>query len=182
MDYSIPRNKDDKVKRNKLLNETFFIKEKKLSDERGNLKILLDERNLQNFSVKQVLQSYNLKKGTVRGLHYQSPTKQAKIIKVLKGKIYDVFVNIDQNSRDFGKYGYAYLSDTDDKSLFISNKYAHGFQSLSDNTTVLYFLDNNYSQKNSKTILYDDKTISIDWPLKVTSISTKDQKGKLFNK
>ncbi len=169
-------------KGDKFFDDVYFIKDETYYDKRGALNIVIDNSKNNNFSVKQVLLSNNKKKGTIRGLHYQSPYKQAKIIKVLKGKIFDVFINIDPTSKDYGNYGHAYIDASKGKNLYISNKYAHGFQTLTDDTTVLYFTDNMYSEKSSKTIDYNDETLGIKWPMKVTAISSKDKKGFSFKK
>ena len=115
-----------------------------------------------------------LKKNVIRGLHYQNKKKQSKILSILKGRALDVCVNIDKKSKNFGKYGFAYLNSKSKNSIYISNKYAHGFQTLEKNTTVQYFLDKKYSAKNSKTIFYNDEKIGINWPIKITKISKKD--------
>ena len=162
------------MKNSKLFNDTFFVNEKKFIDDRGYLSDLFIIKKLENFKIKQVLESFNRQKGTIRGIHYQINQRQSKIVRVLNGSIYDVFVNIDKKSKNFGKYGFAYLNSKSKNSIYISNKYAHGFQTLEKNTTVQYFLDKKYSAKNSKTIFYNDEKIGINWPIKITKISKKD--------
>jgi dTDP-4-dehydrorhamnose 3,5-epimerase len=123
-------------------------------------------------------QSYS-KYGVIRGLHYQlDPYAQTKLIRVLVGKILDVAVDIRKGSPTFSKSFSIELSAENKKQLFIPGGFAHGFSVLSDHAEVLYKCDSFYSQESEAGILYNDKTLSIDWkiPAGKETVSEKDIK------
>ena len=125
------------------------------------------------------------KKNVLRGLHSQLKNPQAKLITVLKGKVFDVCVDCRKNSKTFGKYFSITMSDKENKSLLIPKGFAHGFCTLSKEV-ILHYKCSNYRDKNSETgILWNDKNINIKWPVKRPIISEKDQKNisfKIFSK
>ena len=101
--------------------------------------------------------SFSKKKGTIRGLHYQiSPYQQAKIVKVIKGKIQDIVVDLRRNSEFFGKYLSFILSEKNSKQIFIPAGFAHGLCTLEENTKVLYKTSNYYNPKTERSILWSD--------------------------
>lgn len=169
-------------KKNKILPKIRLFKYDEFKDIRGKVKILYNFTNEGEFKIKQTLYSSNKYKGTIRGLHYQKKFKQSKIIKVLNGSIFDVFVNINPNSKNYGKHGYAYLDANKLNSIYIDKDYAHGFQTLCDNVDLIYLLDNKYSEVNHETILYNDNYLNIVWPIKLSKISIKDKEAKKFLK
>lgn len=119
---------------------------------------------------------------TLRGLHFQKkPFEQAKLVRVIKGNIYDVAVDIRKNSSTFGQYIAEELSAENRKQLWIPKGFAHGFLVLSSSAEVIYKTDSFYNKDSEETILWDDKTLNIDWPLTDSPIvSDKDQKGVTF--
>ena len=117
------------------------------------------------------------KKGVLRGLHIQTIKSQAKIITVTHGKIFDVAVDLRKKSKTFGKYVSIVISDKSDFSFFIPEGFAHGFLCLSDKCTVNYKCSNFRNAKSEKTLLWNDKTLNINWPIKKPILSTKDVKG-----
>jgi len=103
-------------------------------------------------------------KGILRGLHFQLPPfTQSKLVRVVKGRVLDVAVDIRRDSKTFGKYASVELSEKNKKQLFIPRGFAHGFVVLSESAIVLYKVDAYYSAKHSKGIRYNDKDINIDW-------------------
>ena len=105
-------------------------------------------------------------KGTLRGLHFQSPPyTQSKLVRVIKGKILDVAVDIRKNSANFGKHIAIELSQENKKQIFMPKGFAHGFIVLSDGAIISYKVDSYYSAEHNKGIAYDDKDINIDWRL-----------------
>lgn len=141
---------------------------KKNLDKRGFFKEIFNEKFLKtkigiNFKVKQMNIS-NSKKGVIRGLHFQKPKPQAKIIYVLSGKIYDVVVDLRKKSNNYLKYKSFYLNASDNKILYVPKGYAHGFLSLDENTTVCYLVNEFWSKKDEKVISWDDKSIKVNWP------------------
>ena len=114
-------------------------------------------------------------KGVLRGLHYQKePYAQAKLVRCIKGEIFDVAVDIRRESDTFGKYVSAILSEENKNMLYIPRGFAHGFEVLSRKAEVVYNVDNIYSKNNESGIIWDDPHISIDWPIKNPVLSDKD--------
>ena len=117
------------------------------------------------------------KKNTLRGLHLQTRKSQAKIITAVQGKILDVVVDLRKNSKTFGKHFAIEISQNSDFSLYIPENFAHGFLCLSK-TCGVYYKCSQYRDKNSeKTILWNDKTLKIKWPIKKPILSKKDKLG-----
>ena len=115
-------------------------------------------------------------KGVLRGLHYQKePYAQAKLVRCIKGEIFDVAVDIRRESDTFGKYVSAMLSEENKNMLYIPRGFAHGFEVLSRKAEVVYNVDNIYSKNNESGIIWDDPHISIDWPIKNPILSNKDR-------
>lgn len=119
--------------------------------------------------------------GVLRGLHYQvKPFEQAKLVRVIKGSVLDVAVDIRKNSLTFGKHISIELNDINKKQLFIPRGFAHGFIVLSETAIFSYKVDNFYNKISERGIRYDDKILGIDWKLPQTEIklSFKDQNSQ----
>ncbi len=119
----------------------------------------------------------------LRGLHYQSsPFEQGKLVRVIKGEIFDVAVDIRKDSKDFKKWFGLKLSCKNKKQLWVPRGFAHGFLVLSNSAEVLYKTDNYYDKNSERSIIWNDKELNIDWPLiDLPSLSEKDKNAKLFN-
>ena len=147
-------------------------------DKRGYFRELFLQKHFNEKFPFDVM-SYS-KKNVIRGLHLQIRKSQAKLITVLKGKIYDVSLDCRKNSKTFGKYFSIILSEKENKSLLIPKGFAHGFCSLTDNV-VLHYKCSNYRNKESETgILWNDKQLNIKWPIKKPIVSMKDKKNLKF--
>ena len=121
------------------------------------------------------------KKNTLRGLHLQTKKSQAKIITVAQGKILDVVVDLRKKSKTYGKHFSIEISHDSDFSLFIPEGFAHGFMCLSK-TCLVYYKCTNYRDKKSEvTIKWNDKDLSIKWPIKKPVLSKKDRFGTSFS-
>ena len=120
------------------------------------------------------------KKNVLRGLHLQSKFGQDKFISVVKGKIFDVVVDLRKNSKTFGKHYSISLSEKNSTSLFIPAGFAHGFCTLEKDNLVFYGCTNYRSKNNEVGILWNDKDLRIKWPVKKPLISLKDRKLKSF--
>ncbi|MDR1942547.1 MAG: dTDP-4-dehydrorhamnose 3,5-epimerase [Endomicrobium sp.] len=121
--------------------------------------------------------------GTIRGLHFQKPPyAQAKLVRVLQGKVFDVAVDLRKNSKTFGKYFGIELSDKNQKMLFIPRGFAHGFSVLSKIAIFSYKCDNFYNKESESGILLNDVDLNIDWRInsKDMIISDKDKLNKTF--
>jgi len=124
-------------------------------------------------------------KGVLRGLHYQLPPfAQSKLVRVLKGKVLDVVVDIRKNSKTFGEKVIVELSEENKYQLFIPKGFAHGYVTLSDDTIFCYKVDAYYNQKAERGILFNDTDLAIDWsfPAAELIISEKDKVQVPFKK
>lgn len=123
--------------------------------------------------------------GVVRGLHYQlSPFAQAKLLRVVYGKILDVAVDLRKNSPTFGKHYSIELSGDNKLQFLIPRGFAHGFSVLSKEAVVFYKCDNVYNKESERGIIFNDKTLDIDWNLKTENqiVSEKDLNMPVFEK
>lgn len=123
-------------------------------------------------------------KGILRGLHFQKGAfAQAKLVRVVKGKVLDVVVDLRPNSETYGEHFSCILSEENKKQLFVPRGFAHGYSVLEDNTIFVYKCDNFYQPKSEGGIIYNDQTLQIDWMLSKDEIlvSDKDKVLKTFN-
>ena len=120
------------------------------------------------------------KKNVIRGLHYQKKLKQDMFVSVLKGKIFDVALDVRKKSKTYGEHHSLILSQLNSKSMFIPSGFAHGFCGLEEENIVLYGISNFRSKKNEIGILWNDKNLKIKWPVKKAIISKKDKKNITF--
>lgn len=118
--------------------------------------------------------------GTLRGLHYQLQQTQGKLVGVVSGEIYDVAVDLRRNSPTFGHWVGATLSSENHSQIWIPKGFAHGFYVISQWADVLYKVTDFYSPKSERTLLWNDQTVGIKWPLSRTSptLSVKDAAGR----
>jgi len=121
------------------------------------------------------------KKGVIRGLHYQNKIPQGKLIRVVKGEVYDVIVDIRPNSKTFGKWESFIINDVMMNQLWIPPGFAHGFQSLSEDTLFEYNCTDYYQPNDEKTIKWNDNDLNILWPIINPIVSLKDAEGINFS-
>ena len=120
--------------------------------------------------------SFSANKGTLRGMHYQeAPHSEVKLVRCLRGAIWDVIVDIRSASPTYGCWQAFELSASNGSALYIPKGFAHGFQALSDNVEVGYLISVPYSPSAARGIRYDDPTVGIPWPIAVSVISEKDR-------
>lgn len=121
--------------------------------------------------------------GVLRGLHYQKGEhSQAKLVRVIKGKVLDVAVDLRQSSPTYGKYVSVELSEDNKRQFFIPRGFAHGFLVMSDEAIFTYKVDNSYAPQSEASIIYNDKDININWPITEEQIimSEKDRQAVSF--
>ena len=155
------------------------------NDERGSFIKLFNTKIKNNFKfkLKDINYSINPIKGTLRGLHMQSGKfKENKIIFCARGSIYDVALNFKKKTNDFLKAYTFELKANSSNALYIPSGYAHGFQTLEDDTTILYFSDNLHNKESEIIINYADPLVSINWPFPISKISIKDSEAKFLGK
>ncbi len=163
-------------------NSIILYTPKKYSDSRGyfeetfNKSVLSEKLNI-NFEVVQENHSFS-RKGVLRGLHTQvPPDEQAKIVSVKKGKIQDVVLDIRKGSKTFGMFETYVLSDENNNQLYISQGFAHGFLTCSNEADIYYKVNAQYNPDSEVTIKFDDPGLKITWKEEVISISEKDRHG-----
>lgn len=120
-------------------------------------------------------------KGVLRGLHYQlNPHAQGKLVRVVKGEVFDVAVDIRRQSNTFGKWVGVYLSDENKKQLWIPEGFAHAFLTLSDTAEFLYKTTAYYAPETERCIIWNDPDLAINWPTDEIILSGKDADGARF--
>ncbi|MCX6808612.1 MAG: dTDP-4-dehydrorhamnose 3,5-epimerase [Candidatus Berkelbacteria bacterium] len=125
--------------------------------------------------------SMSLKKGTLRGIHFQNePMAQAKLIRCSRGAVLDVAVDLRKSSPNYKKWIAVELSAENKKQVFIPRGFGHGFLTLTDGAEFQYKVDNDYSKENDRSIRFDDPEIGVDWGIVDPIVSDKDRTAPLF--
>ncbi len=147
-------------------------------DDRGYFFESFNSKDFKNLGLPtkfvQDNQSYS-KKGTLRGLHYQLKYQQGKLVRVIKGKVFDVAVDIRQDSPTFGKYVGVHLSEKNYKIMYIPEGFAHGYVVLSKTVIFQYKCTEIYHPEDEYGLLWDDKDLNIQWPVKNPILSNRDK-------
>jgi dTDP-4-dehydrorhamnose 3,5-epimerase len=164
-----------------------ILKSKNFYDSRGFFREVFKKKLIKNNFIFGCLSKS--KKNVLRGLHLQTKFSQAKLVTVLKGKIFDVVIDLRKNSKTFGKSFSITLSANNPRSLIVPRGCAHGFLGLDKENIIYYLCDNYRSKKHEIGINWCDKDLNIKWPIKKPKISTKDinnlsfalYKNKLLN-
>ena len=166
------------------IDDLLVISPRVFGDKRGyfmesfNKKILSDF--IGNYEFIQDNQSLS-QKGVIRGLHFQnSPFEQGKLVRVIKGSVNDIVVDIRKSSSTYGKVFKIKLSESNFKMLWIPPGFAHGFETLEDETIFSYKVTNDYNKESEGSILWNDKILNIEWETKDPIVSEKDTNSELF--
>ena len=151
-------------------------------DHRGHLRKVLvsDEARSHGLDVDvaEVVTTANEVAGTIRGMHYQvAPAAEAKTLWVTDGALRDVLVDLRPDEPTYGQWVAVDLAAGDDVALHVPAGLAHGYQTLEDDTRLVYLISAGHSPDHARTLRWDDPTIGIDWPLPPTRISDKDREG-----
>ena len=156
-----------------------LIESDKYEDERG---FFTESYKHSLFSHNGIQEAYNQdnislsRKGVLRGLHYQVvPKAQGKLVRALSGKVFDVAVDIRKGSPYFGKWAGIELSAENNRIIWIPEGFAHGFQSLEENSLVMYKTTHEYSQEHERGIIWNDPDIRIHWPIDSPFLSERDK-------
>ncbi len=158
--------------------DLLLIKKKRFRDKRGYFKEIIRENNIKK-KFPFLVMSYS-KKNVIRGLHIQSKNSQGKFVTVIKGKIFDVALDLRKNSKTFGKVFKCILSEANSNSLYIPEGFAHGFQCLEKENYIIYSCTKYREKNNEVTIDVNDRNLKINWPLKKKILSQKDKEGISF--
>jgi dTDP-4-dehydrorhamnose 3,5-epimerase len=162
------------------LKNAYIIETEPHYDDRGFFERLICRKELMTIGLSkeivQVNHSFNKKKGTLRGMHFQVPPfSETRIIKCIRGSVFDVAVDLRRDSATFLKWFGLELTEGNNRMLFISEGFAHGFQTLKNNSELLYFHAGYYNPQAEAAINYSDPLLNIEFPLKVTEISDRDK-------
>lgn len=158
----------------------FIIHGPKFPDNRGEFRILWSSDLVlgKKAKMRKTWTQENLsinKRGVIRGLHAQKePYRQFKYVRVIKGKILDVAICLNKNSHRFGKYIAVELSGNENKALFISRDYAHGFLALEDDTIVMYKVNGEWNKESEMGARWDDPSLMINWNLEKYGLKKED--------
>ena len=155
--------------------DLIIIKNKSYKDKRGYFKELLRENEIR-IKFPFLVMSYS-KKNVIRGLHLQQRKSQGKFVTVIKGKIYDVVIDLRKRSKTFGKKYSIILSDKNCKSIYVPEGFAHGFCALDKDNYVVYSCTNYRDKQSEIGIKFDDKKLNINWPTKTPTLSKKDREN-----
>lgn len=127
-------------------------------------------------SFVQVNTSLSAARGTLRGLHYQrSPRAETKLVRCIRGALWDVILDLRRGSSTFGKWFGAELSAENRRMMYVPKGFAHGFITLTNDVEALYFVDEVYSPEHERGIRWDDPKFRIEWPLEPVELSEKDR-------
>ncbi len=166
-----------KVWQDKELGGVIIIEPDKFEDHRGHFLEVYQYERYREAGIEATFLQDNLsfsRKGVLRGLHYQYPHQQAKLVFVAEGEIFDVAVDIRRNSPTFGKWTSVILSGKSMRQIFIPEGFAHGFCVLSDTATVIYKCSAYYAPGSEGGVLWSDPDLGIEWPIDAPILSEKD--------
>ncbi|GAB4293621.1 MAG: dTDP-4-dehydrorhamnose 3,5-epimerase [Oscillatoriaceae cyanobacterium] len=167
------------------LKGAYLIETEPVTDDRGCFARTFCEQEFAAKGLKTHLVqcniSFNHKKGTLRGMHYQiAPYQEAKLVRCTKGAIYDVIIDIRPDSPTFKQWSAAELTADNRRLVYIPEGFAHGFQTLEDNTEVFYQMAEFYHPESARGIRWDDPAFGIEWPSEASVISPKDTSYPLY--
>ena len=167
------------------LKGAFVVDLEKREDDRGFFARAFCQREFAEHGLEvQVAQcniSFNERKGTLRGMHYQvSPFEEAKLVRCTRGSIYDVIIDLRRDSRTFGRTFGVELTARNRRMLYIPREFAHGFQTLEHDTEVFYQMSQYYSAEHSRGVRWNDPAFGIEWPPDERIISERDQQYSDF--
>ena len=170
----------------KKIKGVYEIELEPIEDKRGYFMRVFDDeiftKNGINRKWVQENHSLSVKKGTLRGFHFQlQPAAETKLVRVITGSIYDVFIDLRKDSTTFGQWGSVILSAENKKMLYIPRGFAHGMVTLDENSSMYYKVDNYYTPEKEFCIRWDDPDLQVKWPIEGKPIiSEKDANAKSF--
>ena len=164
------------------LKGNYLIELDRIQDERGFFARYFCEKEFSKFNLNskwvQINNSLSKNPATLRGLHFQNqPHAEIKLIRCIKGKIFDVVVDIRKNSKTFGKWFGSELTEDNRNMMYVPEGFAHGFVSLTEDTEIIYLVSKFYSPNAEQTLMWNDPEVDVQWPVKPSVVSKKDQNG-----
>lgn len=167
------------------LKGAYIIELEPLEDERGFFARSFCQKEFEEhglkFCIVQCNISYNKKKGTLRGMHYQvAPYEEAKLVSCIGGAVYDLIIDLRTNSPTYRQWFAVELTAENYKILYVPEGFAHGFQALEDNTTVFYQMSEFYHPECARGVRWDDAAFNIRWPIRKPIKSERDRSFQTF--
>ncbi len=164
----------------------YLIDLEKRGDERGFFARVFCEKEFAEHKLithfVQVNNSLSADKGTLRGMHYQlAPHAEVKVVRCIRGSLYDVVLDLRPDSPTFGKSFGAELSAENRRMMYVPKGFAHGFITLEDDTEAFYFVDAFYAPSHERGVRYNDPKFNIHWPIEPKIVSDKDQNHRDFD-
>ncbi len=168
------------------LHGAYTIELEKRGDDRGFFARYFCEREFAAAGLEthyaQVNNSLSAHKGTLRGMHYQlAPAAEVKVVRCIRGALYDVIADLRPDSPSFGKWHGVTLTAENRTMFYVPRGFAHGFITLSDDTEALYMVSDCYAPRLERGVRYDDPWLGIEWPLTPTDMSDKDRQWPSFD-
>ena len=160
--------------------DLFIVQNKPFKDQRGYFMEIIRENKIKK-KFPFLVMSFS-KKGVIRGLHLQKKSTQGKFVSVIKGKIFDIAVDLRKKSKTYGYFYQCILSEKNSKSIFIPPGFAHGFQAMERENYIIYSCTKYRDSKSEIAIKFDDKDLKIKWPLKNITLSSNDEKAMTLEK
>ena len=167
------------------LKGAFIVDVERREDERGFFARTFCEREFGAYGLNcrlvQSSVSFNKNEGTLRGMHYQiAPNEEAKIVRCTQGAVYDVIIDLRRHSATFKHWEAVELTSENHRMVYIPEGCAHGFQTLQDDTEVLYHMTEFYAPEASRGVRWDDPAFEIRWPVADRTIALRDQQYPAF--
>lgn len=164
------------------IEDLFIIEPQVFGDSRGWFMESWSQKKMEEaglfYNFVQDNHSFSALKGTLRGLHFQKgSSSQAKLVRCVRGAVFDVAVDLRKNSKTYKKWVGCILSEENKKQFLIPRGFAHGFLTLTDNVEFVYKADNYYDPQADRNIIWNDEEINIDWGIENPILSEKDKKA-----
>jgi dTDP-4-dehydrorhamnose 3,5-epimerase len=162
------------------LKGAFVIQPERIEDERGFFARTCDHREFAQRGLKSTFVqssiSFNKRRGTLRGMHYQvAPHEEVKLIRCTQGAIYDVIIDLRPGSPTFAQHAAIVLSAESRALLYVPEKFAHGFQTLCDNTEIFYQMTAEYAPDCARGVRWNDPAFAISWPAAERTVNARDR-------
>jgi dTDP-4-dehydrorhamnose 3,5-epimerase len=159
------------------IKDLYIIEPKVFGDNRGFFMESWNKRDFEEIGLNMEFVQDNhskSRKGVLRGLHFQTKNSQGKLVRCIKGKVYDVAVDLRKGSETFGEYFGIELTEENKKMFYIPEGFAHGFLALTEEVEFLYKATNYYTPEYDSGIIWNDKDINVDWPLEKYGIKEEE--------
>ena len=161
---------------------SYIVTPSPIKDERGTFSRCFCAEEFNELGLNsdwaQINISTNHRKGTLRGLHLQlPPNAEVKLVRCIRGSVWDVLVDLRAGSPTYGKWFGAVLSSSNNKMFYVPRGFAHGFVTQQDNSELMYLISAPYAPTSEVTLLWRDQVLGVEWPVEPSLISAKDERG-----